>query len=171
MLRRTLWSVLVAVLAAGPSCEKKGPATMPPSMESTLLGQQVPALTRPSLAGAQVDVATMRGKIVVVKFFAEYCEPCKVTLPEAQSLSEKHADVVFVGVSEDEYEQKARDVATQYGLSFPIVHDRGNVLAGRFRVREMPATFVVDTTGVVRWVGGPGQHEGDLAKAISAVRG
>jgi cytochrome c biogenesis protein CcmG/thiol:disulfide interchange protein DsbE len=171
MLRRTLSAVLVAALVVVPSCEKKGPATMPPSMQSALLGQPVPELSRPSLAGGQIDVTTMRGKIVVVKFFAEYCEPCKVTLPEAQSLSVKQTDVVFVGVSEDEYEQKARDVVAQYGLSFPIVHDRGNVLAGRFRVHEMPATFVVDTTGVIRWVGGPGQAEGDLAKAISAVRG
>lgn len=171
MLRRRFTSLVAAAFLV-PACgKKKGPATMPPSMQSTLLGQPVPTFARPTLAGAQLDVAGLRGKIVVVKFFAEYCQPCRVTLPEAQSLAQQNADVVFVGVSEDEYEQKARDVAAQYGLSFAIVHDRGQVLAGRFRVREMPATFVVDTSGVIRWVGGPGQAEGDLGQAIAAVRG
>ena len=65
-------------------------------------------------------------------------------------------------------ERLAQALVQGYGLSFPVVHDRGNVLAGRFRVREMPVTFVVDGQGVVQWVGGPGQNEGDLAQAIAA---
>lgn len=105
----------------------------------------------------------------MVKFFAKYCEPCTRTLPAAEQLHRKHPKVAFVGVSEDEYPSDAEELIASYGLSFPVIYDRGNVLAGRFRVTEMPATFVVDRAGIVRWVGGPGQSEDDLTAALAAV--
>ncbi|MCA9709982.1 MAG: CHAT domain-containing protein, partial [Myxococcales bacterium] len=113
----------------------------------------------------------LRGKVVVIKFFAKYCEPCKETLPAAEKLHQQHPEVAFVGISEDEYPSDAQALIDGFGLSFPVVHDQGNVLAGRFRVSEMPVTFVVDAQGVVQWVGGPGQGEKDLAAAISAYGG
>lgn len=158
--------LLLLVTACGP--RKGGP--IPPSASSPLLGMGVPEFNRRTMAGQQLDTKTLAGKILVVKFFAEYCAPCKVTLPEAQTLAEKHDDVVFVGIAEDEFESTAQQLVTTYGLTFPIVHDRGQILAGRFRVSEMPVTFVVDATGVIRWVGGSGQAKGDLARAIAAVR-
>ena len=170
MRRRSFASALVLlsfVAACGP--KKGGP--IPPSAQSPLLGKTVPEFKRPAMGGQQIDTAALAGKVVVVKFFAEYCQPCRVTLPEAQALSEKNDDVVFVGIAEDEYESTAQKLVATYGLTFPIVHDRGQILAGRFRVSEMPVTFVVDATGVIRWVGGPGQAKGDLAQAIAAVRG
>ncbi|MBC8073216.1 MAG: TlpA family protein disulfide reductase [Deltaproteobacteria bacterium] len=159
--------VLLSLVACGP----KQPGTVPPSAASPLLGKNVPEFKRSSMAGASVDTKAAVGKVMVVKFFAEYCQPCKVTLPEAQELAEKHDDVVFVGVAEDEFEATAQKLVAAYGLTFPIVHDRGQILAGRFRVSEMPVTFVIDATGVIRWVGGPGQGKGDLAQAIAAIRG
>ena len=47
--------------------------------------------------------------------------------------------------------------------------DRGNVLAGRYRVTQMPVTFIVDAEGVVRWVGGPDQTEQELEQALRAI--
>jgi cytochrome c biogenesis protein CcmG, thiol:disulfide interchange protein DsbE len=147
------------------------PAGPPPSAPSPLAQQSVPDFARPTLAGARVDTEQLRGKVVVIKFFAKYCEPCKVTLPAAQKLHQKHPEVAFVGVSEDEYASDAQTLVDGYGLTFPVVHDQGNVLAGRFRVSEMPVTFVVDPQGVVQWIGGPGQDEDDLAAAIAAYAG
>jgi hypothetical protein len=51
-----------------------------------------------------------------------------------------------------------------------VIVDRGNVLAGKFRVRELPVVFVGDRQGKVVWVGGPAQKEDDLRAAIEAVR-
>lgn len=168
MDRRSFALSLVSLALVVSGCGK--PKTAPPTMQSSLLGQPIPKFRRPTLAGATFDTEGAKGKVVVVKFFAEYCAPCKVTLPEAESLSRKHDDVAFVGISEDEYESKTREVIGQYGLTFPVVHDGGQVLAGRFRVAELPMTFVIDAAGTVRWVGGPGQHKGDLEAAIASVR-
>jgi hypothetical protein len=49
-----------------------------------------------------------------------------------------------------------------------VVLDRGNVLAGRFRVNEIPVTFVVDAEGTVQWVGGPSHSETDLERAVAS---
>lgn len=169
MRRRSFATALVLLSLAACGPKKGGP--IPPSHASPLLGQAVPEFKRPTMAGQEIDTKALAGRVVVVKFFAEYCQPCKVTLPEAQALSQKNEDVVFVGIAEDEFESTAAKLVSTYGLTFPIVHDRGQILAGRFRVSEMPVTFVVDATGVIRWVGGPGQGKDDLAQAIAAIRG
>ena len=146
------------------SCAGKGPP--PASYASALLNKPVPSFKRPTLDGAMFDTDAARGKVMVVKFFAKYCEPCKRTLPSVQRMHAEHDDIVFVGISEDESEMDAREVKDRFGLTFPIVHDRGNVLSGRFRVTDMPITFVVGADGNVRWVGGPDQGEEDLRRAI-----
>jgi cytochrome c biogenesis protein CcmG/thiol:disulfide interchange protein DsbE len=135
-----------------------------------LLGKPLPSFKRPTLGQGEFDVDAVRGRIVVVKFFAEYCIPCQRTLPSAEQLYREQGDLAFVGVSEDERASDAEGQVKRYGLSFPVVVDRGNVLAGKFRVRELPVVFVGDRQGKVVWVGGPAQKEDDLRAAIEAVR-
>lgn len=168
-LMRLPWFVLAFILATSTACAAKGPP--PPSSPSPLHGDAAPTFERDTLDGRRVDTGALAGKVWVVKFFAEYCEPCKRTLPEAQRLSQRYDDVVFIGVSEDERSDVAAGLAKTYGLTFPIVLDRGNVLSGRFRVTELPITFVVDASGTVMWVGGPEQEESGLERAIRAARG
>ena len=160
---------LVALPAGACACGPAAPAAAPPSAPSPLLSQPLPDFQRRTLDGSKLDTKDLRGRVVVVKFFAKYCEPCKRTLPAVERLAKEHAEIAFVGIAEDERESDAREVVSTYGLSFPIVHDSGNVLSGRFRVREMPFTFVADAQGQVRWVGGPEQSEGDLALAIASL--
>lgn len=147
------------------------PGPPPPSAPNPLVTQTLPDFSRSTLSGARIDTEQLRGQVVVLKFFAKYCEPCKRTLPAAQALHQRNPSVAFVGISEDEYASDAEALVQSYGLTFPVIHDQGNVLAGRFRVSEMPVTFVIDGQGVVQWVGGPGQDEDDLAAAIAAYGG
>ena len=148
-----------------------GPAVFPPSASNPLLGKPLPAIHhRQTLDGRPVDAAGLAGKPVLVKFFADYCVPCKETLPAAERVHESHPEVAFLGIDEDESTETASTLAQRYGLTFPIVHDEANILSGRFRVSSMPMTFVADSSGVVRWVGGAGQTEDDLRRAVAAVR-
>ncbi len=158
----------VAVLLSLCACAAKGPP--PPSSPSPLSGSAAPTFRRDTLAGGRVDTEALAGRVWVVKFFAEYCEPCKRTLPETQRLHEKYRDVSFIGVSEDERQEDAAGLVRAYGLSFPVILDRDNVLSGRFRVSQLPITFVIDAAGNVAWVGGPEQEENALELAIVSVR-
>ena len=159
----------VLFLAACAAGGDGGP--LPPSSPSPKLGEPMPKIDKRTLTGEQLDSSQMAGKVVVVEFFAEYCQPCQKTLPAVQKLSQKMPDVVFIGVSIDEYQSSAEAMATKHGISFPVVHDRG-ALRGRYRVTDLPSTFVIDTTGEVFWVrvGGNGYTESELTKAIAAAR-
>lgn len=159
---------IVAITAVVCGC---GPATYPASIAHPLLGQPLPAIHhRHTLDGQPLEAEQLAGKPVLVKFFAQYCQPCRATLPAAERLHETHPGVVFLGIDEDESIDTADAIAKQYGLSFAVVHDEGNILSGRFRVSTMPTTFVADSKGVVRWVGGEEQTEDELRRAVDAAR-
>jgi peroxiredoxin len=146
------------------SCAAAGP---PPSAPSPLLGKSLPRLSR-NLQGAPIVPEQLQGRVVVIKFFADYCEPCKRTLPHAQRVHATHPEVAFIGVSMDERRSALDATIERYGITFPIIHDRSNVVAGRFRVTELPVTFIIDPQGQVRWVAGPEQAETDLELALTA---
>jgi thiol-disulfide isomerase/thioredoxin len=143
---------------------------MPASSTSQLLRRPLPTFHRPTLDGSTFDTNAHGSRVVVVKFFAEYCKPCMKTLPAAEKLHRERPDVLVVGVSEDESPSVARDLVARHGLTFPVVHDPGNVLAGRFRVSEMPVVFVSGPGGEIAWVGGPEQREDALAQAVDSLR-
>jgi cytochrome c biogenesis protein CcmG, thiol:disulfide interchange protein DsbE len=163
-------AVLFAIALAASGCSRRtGPP--PLSAPSKLHAAALPDFERPTLGGARIDTKALRGKVVVIKFFARYCEPCKYTLPEAERVHRELAgDVVVIGVSEDEDPRQTAALVSDHRLTFPVVHDDGHVLAGRYRVTEIPIAFVADRDGVVQWVGGPGMAPGDLERAIAAVR-
>lgn len=157
------------VLGASTALGCGGSTAPPPSMASPLLDKQIPDFHRPALDGSTIDTASARGRVVVIKFFAQYCEPCKKTLPEVEALHKDRPDVLVLGIDEDELASDAQQMVQRYGLTFPVIHDGSNVLSGRFRVREMPVTFVADKQGTIRWVGGPAQTGDELRRAIDTV--
>jgi thiol-disulfide isomerase/thioredoxin len=176
MLRRvnhsSIRSWLCAAVLAGAfdvaACGAK-PATMPPSSPSHLLRQPMPSFQRATLAGEKFDTEAHPNQVVVVKFFAQYCKPCQKTLPAVEALYRDNPDLIVIGVSEDESPSAAFEQVRQHGLTFPVVHDAGNVLAGRFRVSEMPVTFVRDRQGRVAFVGGPDKEGDQIAQAVRSL--
>lgn len=158
--------LLLALAACGGS---PPPSSAPPSSKSSLVGQAAPSFKRDALDGSKVEVGNAAGKVVVVKFVAKYCQPCIKTLPAIERLHAEHPEITIVGVSEDEHESEARELVSSLHLSFPVVHDAQQVLAARWRVRDLPVTFVLDGKGTVVWVGGPEKSESDLVGAIQAT--
>jgi cytochrome c biogenesis protein CcmG, thiol:disulfide interchange protein DsbE len=144
---------------------------MPASAPSALLSQPVPDFHLATLDGSPVASARWRGRVAVVDFFAEYCAPCTRMLPSIEAMHLAMPDVQVIGISEDDDAAAARRVVQARGLTFPVVHDQGHALAGRFRVTDLPATFVVDAQGLVRWSGGSADDEADdLRAAVQSVR-
>lgn len=167
-LRRVLLRlvfVLAGVLVT--ACAGTG---LPPSEPGPALGRALPEFTRRTLAGATIASESLRGKIVVVEFFAQYCKPCWRALPQVQRLAAGDAELVVLGVGEDEFASQTEMMAQQLGLGFPVVHDAGNVLAARFRVGKIPATLLLDRSGVVRWQARPGDDVAQLRRAVAALR-
>jgi peroxiredoxin len=142
-------SAALLLLAA---CGRSSSNTLP-SAPTPLLSKTAPDFGRVALDGARVDTASLRGRVVLIDFFAEHCVPCVKSLPALEALHRAEPNVAVVGVSEDDDADAARRMVARHGLSFPVVHDPEHALAGRYRVLELPATFVIDRRGVVRWRG------------------
>ncbi len=150
-------------------CAPAKPAAPPPSAESPLLGADAPSWKRSTLDGSTVDTAALRGRVTVIDFFAEHCAPCARSLPTLAALHRSRPDVAFVGVSEDEDDAQAKRVLAKHGLGFPVVRDESRAIAGRFRVTDLPATFVIDARGKVRWVSKTAAGEDELRAAIDTA--
>lgn len=152
------------------ACGASAPAKAPPSSPSSLLGQPAPSFKREAVNGSTVEVGTAGGKVTVVKFIATYCQPCMKTLPAIEKMHEEHPEIAIVGVSEDEHESEAKQLASSMHLTFPVVHDQQQVLAARYRVRDLPVTYVLDGKGNIAWVGGPEKSQDDLVAAALATK-
>jgi peroxiredoxin len=167
--RTAVWLVFAAGATLTVADCAHAPAPPPPSTPSPLLGAEVPAFHRPTLDGATFDTAGAAGHVLIVDFFADYCRPCQRALPALEALHREHPELAVVGVSLDEDPARALRSVTRHHLSFPVVHDAGSVLAGRFRVTELPYSFVVDGTGKVRFVCGFEQPDDALARVVAAL--
>ena len=106
---------------------------------------------------------------MLIDFFAEHCVPCVKSLPVIEALHRAQPNLAVVGVSEDDAADGARRMVARHGLTFPVVHDPEHALAGRYRVNELPATFVVDARGVVRWHGAV-EDENQVRAVVDGAR-
>ncbi len=109
-----------------------------------------PAFTLDRLdRNGQLAVADLRGKAVVVNFWASWCIPCRDEAPVLQKTYERYRDqgLVVLGVDVNDFRQDARRFMKRYGLSYPVVYDGKGSTVGKWGVRGFPETFFVDRTG------------------------
>ena len=97
----------------------------------------------------QLGVADLRGKAVVVNFWASWCVPCRDEAPVLQKTYERYRDqgLVVLGVDVNDFRQDARRFMKRYGLTYPVVYDGKGSTVGKWGVRGFPETFFVDRTG------------------------
>jgi cytochrome c biogenesis protein CcmG/thiol:disulfide interchange protein DsbE len=97
----------------------------------------------------QLGVAGLRGKAVVVNFWASWCVPCRDEAPVLQKTYERYRGrgLVVLGVDVNDFRQDARRFMRRYGLTYPIVYDGKGSTVGKWGVRGFPETFFVDRTG------------------------
>ena len=111
-----------------------------------------PPLELADADGANHRLADYRGKVVLVNFWATWCEPCKSEMPGLQQLADELRDRAFVLYSVDLQEdgQQVDAFQRQYGLNlYALLDDSGDVTRA-YGVRALPATFLIDQHGVVR---------------------
>lgn len=117
-------------------------------------GSMAPEIGLKDLAGHGVSMAGLKGKVVLVDFWASWCSPCREELPILNALYKKHRDRGFevVAVNQDQSPDKVRAFLNSMPLSFRVVHDGGKAVAGRYAPSKMPTSFLIDRRGIVRHV-------------------
>lgn len=101
------------------------------------------------LTGALPD---LKGKVVVLDFWASWCGPCKASFPTLEELHKKYAErgVVVLGVNVDKTPEPMRAFLKEHPVTFPIVQDAGHTLIAAAAVKAMPTTVIVGRTGMIR---------------------
>ncbi len=117
-----------------------------------LVGGPAPAFTLNDLEGHPVSLVDYQGKVVLLTFWATWCEPCKKEMPEIQKAHEQHKDHGFVvlAVNFGEKPEKAKEFVNQMALTFPIILDRKVEVASRYGVVSLPVSFFIDPNGLIR---------------------
>jgi cytochrome c biogenesis protein CcmG/thiol:disulfide interchange protein DsbE len=124
----------------------------PSELPSELVQERAPDFTLPRLGGeGTFDLASLRGQVVVVNFWASWCEPCKQEHPALRAAWDRYRErgVVLVGVDFEDSEEAALAFAEEFGGDWPLVSDPGSRTAIAYGVFGVPETFVVAPDGTI----------------------
>jgi cytochrome c biogenesis protein CcmG, thiol:disulfide interchange protein DsbE len=109
-----------------------------------------PAFTLDRLdRGGTLSTVDLRGKAVVVNFWASWCIPCRDEAPVLQQTYERYRreGLVVLGIDVQDFKADARRFMKRFGLTYPIVYDGKGSTVGKWGVRGFPETFFVDRSG------------------------
>ena len=116
------------------------------------------------LDGGNIGLSDLRGKIVVLNFWASWCPPCVRELPAFERTWQEYRErgVVFMGVAVSDTPEDARHFAERAGVTYPLGLDTDGLIMSAYRVLSIPTTYIIDRNGnVARKLGGPA-NEGAL---------
>jgi peroxiredoxin len=121
-------------------------------------GSDAPGFSLPRLDGdAPFDLASLRGRVVLLNFWATWCKPCEEEMPAMERLHQALAGSPFdlLAVSVDSGEQEVRAFRDRLGLSFPILLDPQKQVSKRYQTFRYPESFLIGRDGVIveRYVG------------------
>jgi thiol-disulfide isomerase/thioredoxin len=163
-------SVLLAasLLAAGPGSAGAADAVLRPWPAA----RATPALRLQDLDGKAWDLAQLRGKVVVVNFWASWCGPCVDELPVLNALALRQPGrVAVVGANFKEPLDSITRFASAHPFAYPLLRDRSGEMFRQWTAGVMPTTILVDRQGRARWrsAGEIGAGDTRLKAAIDAL--
>ncbi len=103
------------------------------------------------LQGDSVRLSSFGGRVVLLNFWATWCEPCRDEMPSLESLYNLYKDkgLVVVGVDLDESAASVQSFVSQHGITFPILLDRSGSVGLRYGARGIPTSYLIDKDGDV----------------------
>jgi cytochrome c biogenesis protein CcmG, thiol:disulfide interchange protein DsbE len=162
-------ALAVAVAACGTDRTAAAPAA------PGAVGTEVPAYGALNMAGDSVDLASYRGDVVLLNVWATWCIPCRREVPELQALHQEYESrgLRVLGVSVDGGEA-ASDIAAfvkDFGMTYTVLRDPAERIMTVFRIQGVPASYLIDRQGVVKWrtIGPFTAKDAGLQAALSAT--
>src|SRR5690606_5519794 len=138
--------------------EKESYLKMLAELQEKMLNNESPSFALLDLDGKKLSTDELKGKVVVVDFWATWCGPCIASFPAMQKMVNKYKDspdvkFVFINTWEngDNKEKKAGDFIKTNKYNFQVLMDNDNAVIESFKVEGIPTKFVIDKNGVIRF--------------------
>jgi cytochrome c biogenesis protein CcmG, thiol:disulfide interchange protein DsbE len=171
-MTRTTLALLVATAVAATGCMDAW------STPTVKVGSRAPHYEAVTLEGESVALADLRGEVVLLNVWATWCYPCRREMPSLQALQDELGEaglhVVAVSVDRAGDAGEIEDFLLEHGIRFTVLHDPDHDIAGTFRTRGLPETYLIDRDGIVtrHWIGMiDGRSESVRAPVFAALAG
>lgn len=117
------------------------------------------------------DLASLRGRPVIVNFWGPSCIPCRDEFPLLKAKLQEHAadGLAIVGILMDDPVAPARDFITAYGATWPTVEDPSGAIMAAYRVTARPQSYFIDGQGILRQIEVGGLTDADFERLYIAI--
>lgn len=151
MRTRTVVLLVVLVAVVGYQIYRGRRGTSGVRSVATGVGQVAPAFALNDLAGQKVEMAGLRGKVVLLDFWATWCAPCREEIPHFVEMQEKYRGqgLEIVGVSVDDSAEPVRKFYQEYKMNYPVVMGDEKLAGAYGGVLGLPIAFLIDRDGKV----------------------
>ncbi len=119
------------------------------------VGKEAPDFTLKSFDGQEYVLSQLKGKVVVLNFWASWCKPCEqeaADLENAWRFYEPSGDVVFLGVAWTDTERKSLEYLSKFDITYPNGPDLGTRISQAYRTTGVPETYIIDKSGELAFV-------------------
>ncbi len=131
---------------------------------------EIPSVEIETITGQKLNLSDLKGKIVLINFWATWCPPCREEMPYFEEIYRRYREKGFtiIAVSVDANENFVKDFVKDYDISFPVSMDKEG-LSDMFGVSSLPMSFLYDESGklVKRKIGAYFSLEEDLKELLS----
>ncbi|PFI85365.1 redoxin domain-containing protein [Bacillus cereus] len=120
------------------------------------IGKSAPDFTLTKLDGTNVKLSDLKGKKVILNFWATWCGPCQQEMPDMEAFYKEHkenVEILAVNYTPSEKgggEEKVRNFAKEKGITFPILLDKNIDVTTAYKVITIPTSYFIDTKGVIQ---------------------
>lgn len=132
---------------------KATPSAEPTAVEQVAQQQETaPLFKGPTTDGKTFDLAEWKGKVVLVNFWATWCGPCRIEIPDLIKLQEKYGPQGFtvIGLSNDDSMETVRPFLKANGINYPVMMASPELMR-QYGARSLPSSLLIDREGKVVW--------------------